>query len=835
MERVFVVARTVAEDWHLVSLDATTGQEQWKVPVTVDYSHYRTIAREKAVIAGDGGGNVTAADPRTGQILWARQVVQAPNIVGGAVYSATDDQLFFVEKWIQDHTFVRCELVALDLSTSRELWRDPFACHSDGDTAASDGLFIAINGTRVSAWDARNGAKAWTVDIPTLMGFGSRPSDLTSDGGRIYVAVDYNYDDETGQSMFKQHLASLRAADGALMWQKMTEPPRACRCYGSTATQLVADEGLVGIYDFRDLTMLNEAGTVLWSRGFGYPLMADNRLVEVWQRWEGADFGGVDPATGISIWQETLGHTGNAIGDLSADLLTMDLYYTETLPAGGLYAFGKDRLSPVWDAARTLTGVVNDLLHLEICVPMVRDLNPTRTVVRLSENGPDGPWQEVVGKPIAGKEGCVEVDGYEAAQDVWLQALPIDRAGNVGLASEVLGLPWPKSPQPEPTRAPVPPPSVPGETAVPSDDGKSAKIPLPSTGNHSQTVPVTPTPETVSSTDPAKGSPEPPLAKQPDPAALREEPIDVAAAQVVEPAVPRKGKSPQSPPVAEPEALRIEAHVVQGEVQGTIRAPDEGIEGLRLDIVDDAGLNLVVDIPESATPNSDVPFSIRVAGPKDSSGPSVREVAFRAAGREVASEVQRLRVQVTQSDLVRGGSDHLGAIAAFATVSFLAAAAALFEPARYRITWAFMAVPLFSRILKPRMLEQPTRERVYECIMESPGIHYRALHKTLGLGQGALSYHLRKLESADLIKSKREGRRLRFFSTQPRQPTFEAYVDPVGRVLRLVQASPGLWTAELGRRLGLTRQTIGHHLRTLAARGAVRIEDNGRLRLAFAT
>lgn len=71
--------------------------------------------------------------------------------------------------------------------------------------------------------------------------------------------------------------------------------------------------------------------------------------------------------------------------------------------------------------------------------------------------------------------------------------------------------------------------------------------------------------------------------------------------------------------------------------------------------------------------------------------------------------------------------------------------------------------PLFTRLSREELLDNPTRKRLVETIREQPGAHLAALIEETGVGNGATRHHLRKLEEAHLIRRVEHGGYVRFF------------------------------------------------------------------------
>jgi len=66
-------------------------------------------------------------------------------------------------------------------------------------------------------------------------------------------------------------------------------------------------------------------------------------------------------------------------------------------------------------------------------------------------------------------------------------------------------------------------------------------------------------------------------------------------------------------------------------------------------------------------------------------------------------------------------------------------------------------------IEKNNILELETRRRIYNFILNNPGLHFRELQRKLNISEGTLKYHLKFLKKRDLITTNKTGRYINFF------------------------------------------------------------------------
>ena len=80
--------------------------------------------------------------------------------------------------------------------------------------------------------------------------------------------------------------------------------------------------------------------------------------------------------------------------------------------------------------------------------------------------------------------------------------------------------------------------------------------------------------------------------------------------------------------------------------------------------------------------------------------------------------------------------------------------------------------------LEHAALELDTRNRLYNEIRKSPGLHFRELQRRISMATGALQYHLDYLEKRSLIKSERVENTKRFFAMQTKRLDGEEQIMP---------------------------------------------------------
>ena len=147
--------------------------------------------------------------------------------------------------------------------------------------------------------------------------------------------------------------------------------------------------------------------------------------------------------------------------------------------------------------------------------------------------------------------------------------------------------------------------------------------------------------------------------------------------------------------------------------------------------------------------------------------------------------------------------------------------------------FALLAAPLYARLKKDEILENPLRDDILAHVQETPGISASELGRRVECGWGTLVYHLTVLERMQLVSSAREGRHKRFFAQGRINYSDKGAVgllaNPAARtILDAIRTAPGAIQKDLSERLNLSPGTIAWHVERLAAEGLVIKEDEGR-------
>ncbi|MFB6192572.1 MAG: winged helix-turn-helix transcriptional regulator [Haloarculaceae archaeon] len=122
------------------------------------------------------------------------------------------------------------------------------------------------------------------------------------------------------------------------------------------------------------------------------------------------------------------------------------------------------------------------------------------------------------------------------------------------------------------------------------------------------------------------------------------------------------------------------------------------------------------------------------------------------------------------------------------------------------------------------------RDAIVGYLAATPGAHFSKLRDDLQLGTGETQHHLRQLESAGAVESRKDGDYRRFFPAD-RFSAFEQRAlghlrrETPRRMLVALLREPGLTGAALADRLDVSAATVSRHAGTLEEAGLLARAD----------
>ncbi|MHB1261113.1 MAG: winged helix-turn-helix transcriptional regulator [Thermoplasmatota archaeon] len=153
---------------------------------------------------------------------------------------------------------------------------------------------------------------------------------------------------------------------------------------------------------------------------------------------------------------------------------------------------------------------------------------------------------------------------------------------------------------------------------------------------------------------------------------------------------------------------------------------------------------------------------------------------------------------------------------------------------------ALAAVPLFSRIERGQVMDNPVRARVHEVIAAEPGLSLSEVSQRAGIAWGTTVHHLRRLETLGVVVSvSRRPHRRYFVANTPaaaQRTAMAVVMHPTARrIAEYVTQRPGTDQAGICQALGLNNPSASKHLSRFEAGGLVLSQRSGRNRHYHAT
>lgn len=137
-----------------------------------------------------------------------------------------------------------------------------------------------------------------------------------------------------------------------------------------------------------------------------------------------------------------------------------------------------------------------------------------------------------------------------------------------------------------------------------------------------------------------------------------------------------------------------------------------------------------------------------------------------------------------------------------------------------------LAVPLYTRLRRERLLDHPARARLVEMVRAKPGIRHAELLAAMDLSRGTVQHHLDQLVRHDLLVPLRAGNDATLgYCVAGALPPHEARRlsllrrGHLGAVHDLYRAEPTLSLREAARRLGIRAPSVHKARRKLEAEG----------------
>ena len=148
----------------------------------------------------------------------------------------------------------------------------------------------------------------------------------------------------------------------------------------------------------------------------------------------------------------------------------------------------------------------------------------------------------------------------------------------------------------------------------------------------------------------------------------------------------------------------------------------------------------------------------------------------------------------------------------------------------------FFFVPMYSRLQKDTLVDEPTRQKLLKYIYSEPGANFKQLKDKFSLHNGTLAHHINILENHEIITSHRSGRQRLFFPMGVNQEISRVSLvtnETQLNIMDIVKETPGITQAMISKQLNMSRQKVNYHVNSLVDKAFLKIEKQGRITRLF--
>lgn len=132
--------------------------------------------------------------------------------------------------------------------------------------------------------------------------------------------------------------------------------------------------------------------------------------------------------------------------------------------------------------------------------------------------------------------------------------------------------------------------------------------------------------------------------------------------------------------------------------------------------------------------------------------------------------------------------------------------------------------------------EIDARRRIYECIVSSPGLHFREIQRRLNLATGSLDYHLHFLEKNGMIRKEKMGKFVRYYAYTKTWEQEEKDVlallrqSNIRHILIFLIEKKRANAQQISINVAISPSTLSWYLKQLTEKGVIAQTKRGRFR-----
>lgn len=127
------------------------------------------------------------------------------------------------------------------------------------------------------------------------------------------------------------------------------------------------------------------------------------------------------------------------------------------------------------------------------------------------------------------------------------------------------------------------------------------------------------------------------------------------------------------------------------------------------------------------------------------------------------------------------------------------------------------------------VLANDMRRKIYNFIVKNPASHLRKIKRELDISMNTVMWHLKVLEDANLIKSKKFGNKLHYFHSKISEEEYIKFLlegdEKIADIINYLQEKREEYLIKIAKETDLHPKTLRHYLDKLEALGIIKSKD----------
>ncbi|MCA1819680.1 MAG: PKD domain-containing protein [Halobacteriales archaeon] len=139
---------------------------------------------------------------------------------------------------------------------------------------------------------------------------------------------------------------------------------------------------------------------------------------------------------------------------------------------------------------------------------------------------------------------------------------------------------------------------------------------------------------------------------------------------------------------------------------------------------------------------------------------------------------------------------------------------------RYRAAFVYAIVYLFTRLKENKLLDHPIRAQIHALVKAQPGIHLRAITRSVARDVGVVRHHLEALQRAELIQCHHADGHARYFVATIADPRMKKALATLGspvtrQIWETICSNPGATISAVANMTAMRYGLVRAHVKKL--------------------